>query len=122
MSVIFSYYFDDLNVKQYSKIMTSEVYVGRMVTEDLYLSGVDESNDEIIIVAKIIPLVSFLWIGMALFIIGIILRIITDMARTNHKKHIRHTMHTKKIGSRTGKRVKRDYEQELENELKKLRG
>jgi len=138
MSVIFSYTIDNLNRKIYTRIMTSEVYVGQMGTEDLYLSIVGLNNNQIELTAKTIPLMSFLWTGMIIFIVGIIIRMITDAhpADKKREKIDRQTKWDSTIyEARQGPRrtsdiksrirpepAKKDYEKLLEDELKKLRG
>jgi cytochrome c-type biogenesis protein CcmF len=139
MSVIFSYNYDNMGRKIYTRIMTSEVYVGQMGTEDLYLSIVGINNNQIEITAKTIPLMSFLWTGLIIFIVGIIIRMITDSSPADKKRERLERLERRETAIGIEDRLKRrspkdiktriksksdktDYEKLLEDELKKLRG
>ncbi len=69
-------------IRDYSGSMSSEVFVGVMPFEDLYLSFNVVNYDQVDIQAKTIPMMSFIWGGMILFVIGIALRLTIDYIPT----------------------------------------
>jgi cytochrome c-type biogenesis protein CcmF len=130
MNVIFGYNFDQQGRKFYSRIMTSEVFVGQMITEDLYLSPIGIENNEIIVTSRTIPMMSFLWAGMILFIVGIIVRMVTDRVpdRAQEKRLKRDLGMQERTPKNIRRRLqpikeksKKDYDKMLEDELKRLR-
>jgi cytochrome c-type biogenesis protein CcmF len=64
--------------RDYSNIKTSDVYVGEMLFEDVYINTFAIDHNSAYMEAQTIPMMSFLWGGMYLFMIGIIIRIFID--------------------------------------------
>jgi cytochrome c biogenesis factor len=148
LNIVYRYYWEG-NIKRYSMIMSSEVYVGSMAFEDLYISIKGISPGEVNLDAQVIPLMTVLWSGMWLFIAGIILRVGVDYIPVKLKPvrsvdqlresagHPEIKLYRGKLprgppGRPTSRRStrakakskpkpKKDYERMLEDELKKLR-
>lgn len=133
LNTVYGYSYNQQGNKYYSMIMTSEIFVETMVDEDLYLSFKDIESNRIKLTAKTIPLMSFLWFGMVLFVIGIVLRIGIDylpikkaiprgISKPPRKGIKIPTKPTKVTLDRLkAKKKKKDYEKMLEDELKRLR-
>jgi cytochrome c-type biogenesis protein CcmF len=150
MNVVYGFNFDQQGRRYYSMIMSSEIYVEEMLKEDLYISFKAVNNDVVEIEAQTIPLVSYLWIGMILFIIGITIRIIVDSIPRKRKRYEPETDieptrgrlppseiserprrgiksaekeidRKTKAGKPKGRKSKKDYEKMLEDELKRLK-
>ncbi len=121
--------------REYTMIMSSEVYVSRMPIEDLHISFKGVNDFEIQIIAQKIPMMTTLWLGMFLFIIGITIRITVDSLPAKKR-----TPETQKEGYRATRTTndyppekvlkkqiskkkieEKDYDRLLENELKRLR-
>lgn len=62
--------------REYLRPISSEVFVSQIGLEDLYITSNIISYSEIEVQVLIIPFVSMLWVGLGLFVIGIVLRII----------------------------------------------
>lgn len=132
LNMVYSYSYDNQGRRYYSMIMTSEVYVGNMVIEDLYISFVSINDLEIELSVKVIPMMSFLWGGMWLFTIGIVIRLAVDYLPPKTREleetgELRRRVPPRRAVKRFGtdlkpKRDKKYYEGKLEEELKKLRG
>jgi cytochrome c biogenesis factor len=141
LNTVYGFSYDQQGSKYYSMIMTSDIFVKSMVEEDLYLSFRNVESNRIQLTAKTIPMMNFIWFGMVLFVIGIILRIgidylpskqtppreitrpsrigITPSARPSSRPP---TKLTKVTADRLKpKKEKKDYEKMLEDELKRLR-
>jgi hypothetical protein len=122
-------------------IMTSDIFVKSMVEEDLYLTFRNVESNRIQLTAKTIPLMNFIWFGMVLFVIGIILRIGIDYLPSKQTPPREITRPSRKgiapstrpssrpptkltkvtVDRLKPKKEKKDYEQMLEDELKRLR-
>ncbi|MCK5559454.1 MAG: cytochrome c biogenesis protein CcsA [Thermoplasmata archaeon] len=119
-------------LRNYETFKTSEIFVGQMPLEDVYLSFSAIIDNMIEIRAKTIPMMSFLWGGMWLFTIGIVIRLAVDYLPPKTREledagELRRRMPPRRVVRRFGtdlkpKRDKKYYEGKLEEELKKLRG
>jgi len=126
MNIVYSYYFKE-NRRTYSKVMSSDVYVKQMLLEDLYVSFNAVNDNEVEINVKTIPMMSALWAGMILFVVGITIRIIVDYFPIK-KKHARKP-DLKPVKKRSepppvktnATEIENDYEKMLEEELKRFR-
>jgi hypothetical protein len=74
--------------REYLGPISSEVYVYQIGLEDLYITSELKSYSEIELQVMIIPFVSMLWVGLGLFIIGIVLRIIMYAFSVGNKNQI----------------------------------
>jgi cytochrome c-type biogenesis protein CcmF len=137
MNMVYSYGYDNQGRRYYTMIMSSEVYVARMAAEDLHISFLGVNDFEIQIIAQKIPMMSSLWLGMFLFVIGISIRIIIDsvpskkrpLQSQRQKEEYRPSRTTyayppekllkKQISKKKTK--EKDYDKLLEDELKRLR-
>jgi cytochrome c-type biogenesis protein CcmF len=131
LNIVYSFNFNNQGQRYYSMIMTSEVYVANMAFEDVYINFLGINDNEIELSVKVIPMMQFLWGGMWLFTIGIIIRIAVDYLPSK-KKELDEFREERRIprdrrrkDMRTGLKPKKDkkyYENKLERELKRLRG
>jgi cytochrome c-type biogenesis protein CcmF len=135
MNMIYSYRYDNQGNRYYSMIMSSEVYVTRMAMEDLHVSFLGVNDNVIEITSQKIPMMTSLWLGMFLFIIGITIRIAIDYLptkkrpprrspegyRTDQTQYVYppEKLMKKQISKR--KTEEKDYEKLLEDELRRLR-
>ncbi len=137
MNMIYSYRHDNQGRRYpgYSMIMSSEVHVARMPVEDLHISFLGVNDYEIQIIAQKIPMMSTLWLGMFLFIIGITIRITVDSIptkkrppqrpiedfKTTRKPHVYRPEKIMRKQISKKKTEEKDYDKLLEDELKRLR-
>ena len=148
MKFTYTYYYDEQGNLKVSMV-DSEIAVTSFLFEDLYMyfniliSQIGVTDHEIELVAQTLPMMSFLWNGMWLFVIGIFIRISINylpqkkipvqkrdaFSRTG-KKRIQRISPTSPIdrikkgtvGKRKEKKKEMDYEKMLEDELRKFRG
>jgi len=113
-------------------MLMSDVFIERGLIDDLFISFYPNSDNDILITVRIIPMMTTLWGGMILCLIGITIRTIPDIVFNMRKRsqepppasreRERGRRKEPQIERKTKRdRGKKDYESLFEEELKKRR-
>jgi cytochrome c-type biogenesis protein CcmF len=132
LNIVLAYRYLQDGRKDYYMMLSSDVFITRGIVDDLFIHFYPNSDNDIIITVKIIPMMSVLWGGMVLCIIGILARTVPDVIQNMMKQERyvqppreRERRHRKREVQKGRKKKtdirKKDYDSIFEEELRRRR-